>query len=207
MGARNMTDSTNDHWVGITYLEPRPTLLRRIGRPLLLAIAAVTLGVGFGLAVLAIRDFGQPAPYEAPQSVAVPVEIAPAEVAPAPPPVSTPLEVLPPQPAPTAPPPAAAAPQPPAATALRADPGFDCRRPSSSSERLICGNAELAGLNRAMTRAFGQAVNAGVPLETLRQDQEDWLRVREDAAQHEPEAVAGMYRQRIAELREMAANF
>lgn len=208
-----MTARANDTLVGTTY---EPTLAlsgpRRLGfvRPVVGACIVASLGVSLGFGVLAMRNLGkaeaEPPTVYAMQSLTVPVEVAAATPAPAP--ASAPMEVLPDDMArgsaravvPVAPPIAAE-------PARRADPGFTCRRPDTPSEKVVCADASLAALHRGMIRAFNDAVKAGVPYDTLRQDQDDWLRVREDAARYEPDGVAGMYRQRIAELKDMTASF
>lgn len=50
------------------------------------------------------------------------------------------------------------------------------------------------------------ALAAGAPEALLREDQADWLNVREDAAQDSRDTVAAVYRQRIAELRQTAGD-
>lgn len=207
-----MTDRTGEPWPGVTYLEsPSAAARRRLTRPLIGAAVALALGVSFGFGVLALRNMGQPAEETAEvAATGVPVEIAAPQPPQAPAQPAPPLEVLPPDMAKSITVPAVAAPPLRAAKPFvpRADPEFSCRQPDTASERVVCGDAELARLDRGMNRAFDAAVKAGVPYPSLRQDQDDWLRVREDAARFEgPDGVAGMYRQRIAELREMAANF
>jgi uncharacterized protein YecT (DUF1311 family) len=158
----------------------------------------------------------------------VPVEVA--EMSPPPaPPVTSQLEVLSPAvvraaaeaiPLPPPPPPlpalvrrAASAEQ--AAVAVNAReatvaespreaPGFDCRGARAMSEQMVCGDARLARLDRRLNRAFERAVESGVPYRELRNEQDDWLGIREDAAHRSPDAVASVYRQRIAELNDLA---
>lgn len=210
-----MTDRADDPLVGTTY-EPRLALAgsRRLAfvRPLVVACIVAGLGVSLGFGVLAVRNLNKPEPptLYAMRSLTVPVEIAAPEMAPpAPAPASAPLDVLPDDMVraagerPAIPAAATAASEPP----RRADPGFTCRRPDTPSARLVCRDTELTRLHRGMTRAFDDAVAAGVPYDSLRIDQDDWLRVREDAARYEPDGVADMYRQRIAELKDMAASF
>jgi uncharacterized protein YecT (DUF1311 family) len=210
-----MADGTGD-FKRVTYLEPpdgdvgsnRP-FQGRLARSVIVASMAAALGISVGFGALALRNLRdqQARDLAAAESLVVPVEIAAPQPSPAPPPAAAPLDVLPPEAAPAAAPAATAPVRPAAAPAPRADPDFDCRRPNSQSERLVCGDAELARLDRNMNRAFDAAVAAGAPYESLRQDQDNWLAVREDAARNEPDGVAGMYRQRIAELRDIAANF
>jgi hypothetical protein len=213
-----VADKAGEPWIGLgefdaTRALPAPRAPRRAVGPMLGAFLAVSLGVLAGFGLLAVRSFPEAEePEFRAMAVTMPVEVAAPQLPPPPvlSPAATPLEVLPPEPPPA--PVARAAPpmvvrRPAAEPAPRADPDWNCRRPDSQSERLVCGDAELAGLNGGMTRAFDAAVKAGVPLKSLRQDQDDWLRVREDAARHEPQRVAGMYRERIAELKDIAASF
>lgn len=212
-----MADKAGGPWIGLVeFDDARASRARRrtVG-PLFVSCLAVILGVLVGFAVLAARNLSQPEPLEyRAMTMTMPVEMAAPQPPPAPMPASAPLEVLPAEPPPAPPVVAQASPlsppvirKPVAEPAPQADPDWNCRRPDSQSERLVCGDAELAGLNRGMTRAFDAAVKAGVPYQSLRQDQDDWLRVREDAARHEPDRVAGMYRERIAELKDIAASF
>lgn len=198
--------------------------------------AALVLGVGVGVLTRRdIAD--EPGLPDPPRAEEVATAAVPIEIAETPPPTATPpappLEVLPPDMAkaaaartviPRSAPPspakpvevAEAAPAPPAVPAsavvrdappLRQGPGFDCGYARSRSERLVCGDAELARLDRRLNRAFDQAVEAGVPYRSLREDQDDWLRIREHAAREAGRgAVASVYRQRIAELSDLARD-
>jgi uncharacterized protein YecT (DUF1311 family) len=85
-------------------------------------------------------------------------------------------------------------------------PGFNCRYARSRSEQMVCGDSELATLDRRLNRAFSRAVGSGVPYRELRADQDDWLSIREQAARRSPEAVASIYRQRIRELNAIAED-
>jgi uncharacterized protein YecT (DUF1311 family) len=85
-------------------------------------------------------------------------------------------------------------------------PAFNCNYARTRSEQMVCGDASLARLDRRLNAAFRTAVSAGVPYRELRGDQDDWLEIREDAANHSRSAVASIYRQRIRELEEMAMD-
>lgn len=85
-------------------------------------------------------------------------------------------------------------------------PAFNCRFARSQSERQVCGDEELAALDRRLNRAFNRAVSSGVPFRELRAEQDDWLNIREDASRRSPEAVASIYRQRIRELNDIAGD-
>jgi uncharacterized protein YecT (DUF1311 family) len=118
----------------------------------------------------------------APRPVIVPPPPVRGEIAPAPPQIAV---------------------APPAAE-RRPQPSFNCRYASSRSERMVCGDAELARLDRRLDQAFDRAVASGIPYRELRAEQDDWLAVREDAARRSPDAVESIYRQRIAELEDLA---
>lgn len=116
-----------------------------------------------------------------------------------------------PRPAPTleapAPAPREIAPAPRFAEApapAMARPSFDCRYAGTRAERMVCGDAELARLDRQLDRAFDRAVSSGIPYRALRAEQDDWLSIREQAARRSPEAVESIYRQRIAELDDLS---
>lgn len=130
------------------------------------------------------------APVAAPRRP-TPVIEAPA---PAPAPAAPEVREIPP-----APPRIAAAPPRPVV-----QPSFNCRYASSRSERMVCGDPELARLDRRLDRAFERAVASGIPYRELRAEQDDWLSIREDAARRSPDAVGSIYRQRIAELEDLA---
>jgi uncharacterized protein YecT (DUF1311 family) len=123
-------------------------------------------------------------------------------ISPAPPPaprvVNTPAPVSAP---PTVnPPPAVVAEEP------SVSPSFNCRRARTAAEQMVCGDDRLARLDQRLDQAFRQAVASGTPYRELRDEQDDWLQIREDAARRSPEAVASVYRQRIAELRDMSGE-
>lgn len=173
----------------------------------------------------------QPVTPPAASSAAVPVEVAPSTpptAAPAPPagklevlppdmarasqPRSTVFPTAPPRPAPVvepaAPVPREIAPAPPrivaAPPAPAVQPSFNCRYAGTPAERMICADPELASLDRRLDRAFERAVASGIPYRELRAEQDDWLSIREDAARRSPAAVESVYRQRIAELNDLA---
>jgi uncharacterized protein YecT (DUF1311 family) len=120
------------------------------------------------------------------------------------------IEVAPP--APTAAPlsePVAATPKPATHGRLAAStgpvrPAFHCDWARRPSERMVCGDAQLAQYDRQLNRAFTQAVRAGVPRAPLRAAQDRWVMRREQAARRSRDAVADLYRQRIAELTALA---
>jgi uncharacterized protein YecT (DUF1311 family) len=78
---------------------------------------------------------------------------------------------------------------------------FDaCADAPTPACEMVCSDRWLAEADRRMKRAYSAALAAGVPPDALRRDQEDWLDVREDAAQISRRAVADIYRQRTREL-------
>jgi uncharacterized protein YecT (DUF1311 family) len=92
------------------------------------------------------------------------------------------------------------APQRPVANA-----SFDCRVAGSAGERMVCGDAELARTDRRLQRAYDRALASGaMPRRELREEQQDWLSIREQAARRSPEAVRSIYEQRIGELEALA---
>lgn len=79
--------------------------------------------------------------------------------------------------------------------------GFDaCADAPTPAYEMVCSDRWLAQADQRMKRAYSAALAAGVPPDALRRDQEDWLDVREDAAQISRRAVADIYRQRTREL-------
>lgn len=102
-----------------------------------------------------------------------------------------------------APPRIAAAPPPPIGQPVER-PSFNCRYAGTRAERMVCADPELARLDQRLDRAFRRAVASGIPYRELRAEQDDWLAIREDAARRSPDAVDSIYRQRIAELNDLA---
>jgi len=140
-----------------------------------------------------------------------PVRTGPALVAQVAPPVersAAPMPTLAPKPAAVADAPRDVAVAPPARDAVSAAPaapaGFDCRDAGSQARAMVCGDPRLAALDRRMKRAYAAALDAGLPEDALREDQDDWLNIREDAARYSRAAVVNVYRQRIAELERAA---
>lgn len=193
------------------------------------------LGLGLAARPQLITDQArppmQPAAANAPEGQ---LDVVMAEPAPAPPPPpGPPLETLPPDivapppglappppeppaapiprpaPAPPRAPQAPWAPEPP----LAADPiwgverpSFDCRNAGSLAEEMVCTDAVLAAADRHMARAYRRAERSGAPIEALREDQDEWLAYREEAALRSPRAVAAAYDRRIGELEAIAAG-
>jgi uncharacterized protein YecT (DUF1311 family) len=88
---------------------------------------------------------------------------------------------------------------PPARAERDFSPSFDCRYARTRSERIVCGDPQLAAADRALHRAYEAAIARGVDRRELREEQDQWLRVRERAAP-DPVAIEDAYRRRIREL-------
>ncbi|MDB5448581.1 MAG: hypothetical protein JWQ97_3898, partial [Phenylobacterium sp.] len=136
---------------------------------------------------------------------------------PAPPQIAslTPVpEVAPARPAPTAPAPVVSPPEPAVADGPALTPAappaprasFDCATARPGAEEAVCSDAGLAAADRQLARAYRRAMRSGVDPADLRQEQRDWMAIREDAAHRSRHALASVYDQRIAELDEMAAS-
>jgi uncharacterized protein YecT (DUF1311 family) len=102
-------------------------------------------------------------------------------------------------PAPLAPPRLA----PPPHVAVPASDGA-CDGARTRAAQMVCADPDLSAADRELNRAYRRAMRAGVPQEQLRQEQRDWLAIREDAARRSPRAVASVYDQRIDELNQIA---
>lgn len=89
-------------------------------------------------------------------------------------------------------------------TRRAAGPAFDCSLARSTADRLVCVDPRLSAADRRMERAYQQALDAGVPEEILRRQQERWLYARDQAARDGPNALEDVYGERIAELQGMA---
>jgi uncharacterized protein YecT (DUF1311 family) len=96
-------------------------------------------------------------------------------------------------------PPAASEPAP--APSFRAS--FDCGTARPGAEQMVCGDPMLAAEDRQLARAYRRAMRSGVEPEDLRQEQRDWVAIREDAARHSRRALAEVYDQRIQELNQI----
>lgn len=158
-----------------------------------------------------------PPPPPPPVASAERLEVMPG---PASTPAHSPVEVRPPTPLaqvviPNGPPatPAARTPSAPAtavdasARATAVSRRFDdCDYAPTRAYAMVCRDMGLARADQRMKRAYQAALAAGVPPDLLRRDQDDWMEVREDAAQVSRQAVADIYRQRTRELLAMAAD-
>jgi len=92
-------------------------------------------------------------------------------------------------------------PAPLAAPPVATDP---CQAVRGRAAHMVCADPDLAAADRELHRAYRRALRSGVPPEQLRDEQDDWLAIREDAARRSPRAVASIYEQRIHELDRIA---
>jgi uncharacterized protein YecT (DUF1311 family) len=90
----------------------------------------------------------------------------------------------------------------PAPRAVFTDPA--CDGAGGRAAQMVCADPDLSAADRELNRAYRRALRAGAAPEQLREEQRDWLNVREDAARHSPRAVANIYDQRIDELNRIA---
>lgn len=101
-----------------------------------------------------------------------------------------------------------ARPDPPRAVASPAfaSPSFDCRRARSRSERMVCGDASLAALDREMSARFYAALDgAGRRTRNALRDSRDRFLAYRDRCPDEA-CVAEAYRDRMDEIRDIAAG-
>jgi uncharacterized protein YecT (DUF1311 family) len=217
-----------DPWTGTTYngfagaaeLPPQPARgpIPRLSRNLLLGGVAAAVGLGLVFGIAARPNLGQHALKPAPMQPAarsstdvLDIEVTKPVVLPAPKPTGR-LEVLPPDLARAAPRMAAAAPILPVAPpriAPRpvADAGFDCRSAGSPADQMVCADPGLSRADRRLQLAYERALQTGaMPRRGLRDEQQDWLAIREDAALRSPEALRSVYEQRIDELNALARD-
>lgn len=208
---------------------PRPAQ-RAPARPIPRALTAaggvaVAVALGLGLGLLAKPDLIHPGPTAPMRAVTGSAEDAtPPKVdieVNRPPPLPAVksagrLDVLPPdlarsaaRPIPTsAPAPElaqGATPAPvPAPRALATDPACDDAR--SRAAQMVCADPDLSAADRELNRAYRRALRSGGSPDQVREEQRDWLTIREDAARRSPRAVANVYEQRIDELNRIAED-
>jgi len=82
----------------------------------------------------------------------------------------------------------------------------DCLSAPSRADRMLCDDAELAGWDHELSAAYSRALRAGAPPQILREEHEDWLAIREDAAHYSRRALVSVYDQRIGELNALAED-
>lgn len=89
-------------------------------------------------------------------------------------------------------------------------PSFDCTKAESGSEKLICGDAELADLDRRVSGRYAEALTAAGSLDAgadkavkdLRASQQGWVKGRDECwkAKDKKTCVSDAYLRREAEL-------
>jgi uncharacterized protein YecT (DUF1311 family) len=79
-----------------------------------------------------------------------------------------------------------------------------CANAGGRAAQMVCADPDLADADRELNRAYRRALHSGVPTDQLRDEQRDWLAIREEAARRSPRAVARIYEQRIDELNQIA---
>jgi hypothetical protein len=137
---------------------------------------------------------------------------APPSANPAPPPVARPAPAPAPRPAPRPAPAAKPAPAPapkaaaPAPTRSAAKPSFNCRYAKARSEKLVCGSADLAARDRAMSSLYYSAIANADPATKarIRGTRDSFLRARNRCSTEA--CVANAYAARVAEIRRLAGE-
>lgn len=168
-------------------------------------IGAVAIGLTLGFLAkpnLGHSTAGAPMRAVTPAAGSMNIEVNSPAAPPPPPATSTgKLDVLPPDLARGATPPADAS----APNALAAGQP-SCAAAASRAAQMVCGDPDLVAADRELNQAYRRALRSGAAPEQLRQDQRDWLAIREDAALRSPEALASAYDQRIDELNQIAED-
>lgn len=109
------------------------------------------------------------------------------------------------QPVAAAPPAPAAAEEAPAPS-LKIPPSFNCKFAAARAEKLICGDEELAALDRELNRAYRQLDRTAGPLrQQIAAEQNGWRASERDAC-GDAACVADAMRQRIAVLDSQRAS-
>ena len=83
-----------------------------------------------------------------------------------------------------------------------AGPSFNCRYARSATERMVCGEPELAAADRRLARIFDRAMANSPQPRALRREEDAWVAHR-DRMGGDYGAVLDAYRQRIDELRDI----
>ena len=87
-----------------------------------------------------------------------------------------------------------------AATSLKIPPSFDCKYASARAEKLICGDEELAALDRDLNRAYRQLDRSAGPLrQQIAAEQNGWRAGERDTC-GDAACIADAMRQRIIVL-------
>lgn len=88
---------------------------------------------------------------------------------------------------------------------MTATPSFDCAKASSSAEKLICSNEELASLDVEMMSAYKQLADGNPDKNALKKEQINWIKSKRDACTTVA-CMADAYHGRINEM-EAAAQY
>lgn len=81
-----------------------------------------------------------------------------------------------------------------------ADPSFDCAKASTAIEGMICGNAELAGLDRQMADLYKETLGMSQDAAASRREQVEWIKGERNACKT-VDCLLGAYYERIDTLR------
>jgi uncharacterized protein len=92
------------------------------------------------------------------------------------------------------------------ASAWSANPSFNCAKASSSVEKLICNDAELADLDRSLATLYGRVLenSSATDNRLLKAEQRGWIKGRDDCWKSDDMrgCVLREYRYRIDALRD-----
>jgi len=78
-------------------------------------------------------------------------------------------------------------------------PSFDCRKASTSSERLICSNDELCKADVQLAKLYRAARKSAIDKESLKKEQISWLKNQRDVCL-DLESMLQVYKDRIAQV-------
>lgn len=97
-------------------------------------------------------------------------------------------------------------PEPRAVARNRSNPSFNCRQAGTRSERMVCGDNQLAARDRAMSSIYYSAIADadGATKRRIRNSRDAFLSRRERCGS--PACVAAVYDDRIDEIRRIAAG-
>jgi len=192
------------------YLEPEQEARRSVVPTVLATGAALAAGIAIGVFAPALWR-GDASPPEPARPAAQPAAPPSDLIAPAGPASSAPAQPLPASTIAEAPPrPTAKAASPPIRLAVarvsRAAPGpwRPIRHSDKSCAPYACPDPEITAAEADLQAAYQRARSAGAPADQLRAGQIDWLLTRQAAANRSPAELAGVYRQRIAQLNALA---
>lgn len=88
------------------------------------------------------------------------------------------------------------------ATSPRVDPSFDCRKPETEAEKIVCTSSELSILDLQLSNAYREVFSRTPTKQqrvALRQSQNNWLRKIRDSCQSET-CLTAEYTKRIRDL-------